>query len=64
LYVPANIANNPAPLLVVLHGGGGDARTTQQWLGFDKLADEYGFIVIYPHSPDGQWDARAGGCRS
>jgi polyhydroxybutyrate depolymerase len=32
----------------------------QKWLGFDEFADQYGFVVIYPHSPDGQWDAGAG----
>ena len=41
-YVPADIVKNSAPILVVLHGTGGDARTTQKWLGLDKLADEYG----------------------
>ncbi len=60
VYVPASSANSQLPLLVVLHGTGGDAITTQKWLGFDKYADEYGFVVIYPHSPDGQWDAGAG----
>jgi len=60
VYIPKNLALSPTPLLVALHGTGGDARTTQKWLGFDELADEYGFIVIYPHSPDGQWDAGAG----
>jgi len=60
VYAPASSANSQAQLLVVLHGTGGDARTTQKWLGFDEFADEYGFVVIYPHSPDGHWDAGAG----
>ncbi|MCP4188056.1 MAG: hypothetical protein GY763_10695 [Gammaproteobacteria bacterium] len=60
VYVPPGSTNSQAPLLVVLHGTGGDARTTQKWLGFDEFADKYGFVVVYPHSPDGQWDAGAG----
>ncbi len=60
VYVPIDSDNSKAPILVVLHGTGGDARSTQKWLGFDDLADEYGFVVVYPHSPDGQWDAGAG----
>jgi len=59
-YVPADIEEKAVPLLVVLHGTGGDARTTREWLGFDEFAEEFGFITVYPHSPDGQWDAGAG----
>ena len=36
------------PLVVVLHGGGGNARNIEKVTGFSKKADEEGFIVIYP----------------
>ena len=60
MYVPVDIKEKPVPLLVVLHGTGGDARTTREWLGLDEFAAQFGFITLYPHSPDGQWDAGAG----
>ena len=39
----------PLALVVVLHGGGGDAWSAEEMTGFSKLADEEGFIVVYPN---------------
>jgi len=36
------------PLVVVLHGGGGNARNIEEVTGFSTKADEEGFIVVYP----------------
>ena len=39
------------PLVIVLHGGGGKGQNMKQYLTrgeFDALADEEGFVVIYP----------------
>jgi polyhydroxybutyrate depolymerase len=36
------------PLVVVLHGGGGNAGNIEQVTGFSEKADTEGFIVVYP----------------
>ena len=36
------------PLVVVLHGGGGNAENIEEGTGFSEKADEEGFIVVYP----------------
>ncbi|KFZ23449.1 hypothetical protein V502_02084 [Pseudogymnoascus sp. VKM F-4520 (FW-2644)] len=58
IYLPTTLAANP-PVLVnphACHGQASDAFTGSQYA---TLADEYGFIVIYPDSPneaDKCWD--------
>ena len=56
-YVPTGLSG-PAPLVVVLHGGGGNARQILRGTGqrFNELADEQGFYVLYPNAVDGVWD--------
>ena len=59
LYVPANLAETePVPLLFVLHGGGGDGASIERLTrsGFHTLADEHGFIVVYPEGVDHHWN--------
>ncbi len=41
--------DGPAPIVLVLHGGGGNATGTRDSLGFDTLADEHGFVAVYPN---------------
>ncbi|RLF60155.1 MAG: polyhydroxybutyrate depolymerase [Thermoplasmata archaeon] len=36
------------PLLIALHGGGGNSENMRGKTGFNDLADEHGFIVVYP----------------
>jgi phospholipase/carboxylesterase len=59
LYVPAGYrAGHPAPLAVVLHGAGEDARD-----GLAQLraqADEAGLILLSPTSREYTWDLVAG----
>jgi polyhydroxybutyrate depolymerase len=38
----------PLPLVIVLHGAAGDARSTADMTGFSPLADGARFIVAYP----------------
>tara|TARA_E500000331_G_scaffold329177_1_gene349515 strand:+ start:4924 stop:5976 length:1053 start_codon:yes stop_codon:yes gene_type:complete len=48
LHVPENLPEN-APLLFVLHG----MTMTSGWAygrGFNELADQHGFVVVYPQS--------------
>jgi polyhydroxybutyrate depolymerase len=56
----------PTPLLIVLHGGGGNGQGMIKLTGFNAIADENDFIVVYPdgfekHWNDGrgiQWEAQ------
>ncbi len=36
------------PLVLVLHGGGGNAEITERMTGFTAKAEKEGFIVVYP----------------
>jgi polyhydroxybutyrate depolymerase len=47
-----------APLLIVLHGGGGDGPFMRMSTGFefDMLADANGFVVAYPDGIDRGWN--------
>ena len=60
-YVPANV-KPAAPLVFVLHGSlrRGDLMRTSTAYRFDQLADQYGFVVLYPDGIDRHWnDCRA-----
>ena len=46
----------PAPLVLVLHGGGGAGPSTERMTGFSELADRRGFIVVYPNGVDHHWN--------
>ncbi|MDO5683821.1 MAG: PHB depolymerase family esterase [Propionibacteriaceae bacterium] len=48
LHVPAELPQGPRPLLVLLHGGTQDAASFADAAGFNALADEHGFVVLYP----------------
>lgn len=44
------------PLVIVLHGGGGNIRGMKNLTDFNELADEEGFIVVYPAGIEGHWN--------
>ena len=46
----------PAPLVLVFHGGGGNAANAARMSGMDAKADREGFIAVYPNGTG----ARAG----
>jgi polyhydroxybutyrate depolymerase len=48
VHVPDPLPSGPLPLVVALHGGTGSAAQFQRTSGFDTLADERGFLVVYP----------------
>jgi polyhydroxybutyrate depolymerase len=56
-YVPRGLAKG-APLVVVMHGSGqnGAQMRIETGYGFDRLADEHGFAVVYPNAYEGYWD--------
>jgi polyhydroxybutyrate depolymerase len=56
-YVPRGLAKG-APLVVVMHGAGenGARMRIETGYGFERLADEHGFAVVYPNAYEGYWD--------
>jgi len=45
---PGYDGSKPVPLLFAFHGGEGSAAVAEAGLGFNPLADQHGFIVVYP----------------
>jgi polyhydroxybutyrate depolymerase len=61
LHVPDSYQEGQAvPLLMVLHGASGTGKRSETVLGFDKLADRDGFIVVYPDGIYNNWDFGVG----
>jgi polyhydroxybutyrate depolymerase len=60
VHLPPNYDDQiPMPLVLAFHGGGGRAEQYARFTGFDTLADEEGFIVVYPRGVNNRWhDAR------
>ncbi len=59
IHVPENYSqSNKYPLLIVLHGGGGTAKQIQRNTRsrFNELADQEGFIVVYPQGIRKSWN--------
>jgi polyhydroxybutyrate depolymerase len=57
LHVPPSYdSQTPVPLLLVLHGRGGDGERISALTGFSELADEKNFIAVYPDGLENQWN--------
>ncbi|RUL88570.1 alpha/beta hydrolase family esterase [Tautonia sociabilis] len=55
VYVPQGWSR-PAPAVFVFHGEGGTSETIQRYCRFDPIADEEGFVVVYPQGVGRNWD--------
>ncbi len=55
LHVPGVDYEKRIPLVLCLHGGGSDAATMSK-AGWSELADEEGFMVVYPEGLNGHWN--------
>lgn len=49
VYIPENYTpEHPSPLLFVYHGFGGNNNLTMNYTGFNEIANQNNFIVVYP----------------
>ena len=55
IFIPAS-AVQPAPAVVLLHGGGGSADQLRDHLDFDDLAASAGVVAVYPDAVDKLWN--------
>lgn len=49
VHVPAKAIGHPAPVILALHGGGGDMDYQAQNYGLVEKSDEAGFILVAPN---------------
>jgi polyhydroxybutyrate depolymerase len=57
MHLPDGYSDNRQwPLVIVLHGTNGTPERMETTTGFTQLADEEGFIVVYPKSRDYTWN--------
>ena len=58
IHKPAMKERRKLPLVLALHGGGGDAKGWPKYTsrGFETLADQAPFILVYPEGIEGQWN--------
>lgn len=57
LYVPSDIDySKTVPILIVLHGGGGQGKGMIKLTGFNDEADKNKFIVVYPDGINKHWN--------
>lgn len=57
VYRPAGWrADRPTPLVLALHGGGGDGDKMARLSGFGAVADRHGFLVVSPDGVDRHWN--------
>jgi len=57
LHLPSGFDKaKPAPLVFVLHGGGGDGARAARLTRFRARADSDGFVVCYPNAVNHHWN--------
>lgn len=54
--LPTTLADENAPLVIVLHGSGMNGLEMQLIMGFEELAEASGAIVAYPNGIGGGWN--------
>ncbi|MBH8565864.1 hypothetical protein I8748_27475 [Nostoc sp. CENA67] len=58
-YIPkSDNKKHPMPLVFVFHGDNGSGRSISNVTRFNKLANQKGFIVVYPDGIDQKWSLR------
>ncbi|NLI76095.1 MAG: esterase [Candidatus Riflebacteria bacterium] len=58
LYVPPGVtgASAPMPLVLAIHGGGGNMWSFSRFVDFRPLAASEGFLLAYPNAFDKNWN--------
>ena len=56
-HVPPQAVSTALPVIVSLHGGGGNAQQQRRGTGMDAAADRDGYIAVYPNG-SGRMDER------
>ncbi|QDV36485.1 alpha/beta hydrolase family esterase [Tautonia plasticadhaerens] len=59
VYLPRGWSG-ASPAVFVFHGEGGSADTVQKYARFEPIADEEGFVVVYPQGIGRNWDYAPG----
>lgn len=54
-YVPKQ-GHAPYPVIILFHGGGSKASAMPRFTGMSKLAEENGFIALYPQGINKHWN--------
>ena len=51
LHIPETFdGTQSAPLVIFLHGGGGNAQSAQNFTGFNDVSEQEGFLMLYPQA--------------
>jgi len=53
---PSYDGSNPTPLVISLHGYGGNARSSEEVTGFTEKSDKESFIAVYPEGIGQSWN--------
>ncbi|MEP6675649.1 MAG: PHB depolymerase family esterase [Ferruginibacter sp.] len=57
LHLPTDYsASKQLPLVMIFHGGGGNAKQMQRYMKMDAIADRESFITVYPQGINKQWN--------
>ena len=66
VYIPESYTDegDPLPMVIVMHGAGGNGAGTELFTGFNDLAEQENFVVVYPNGINNVWnDGRVGDSR-
>jgi polyhydroxybutyrate depolymerase len=55
VYIPTTYKEEPVPLVLVFHMLTGSGKTTQWLTNFNNIAEQEGFIVVYPEGYKASW---------
>ena len=57
LFIPDKIkTGSKLPMVIVLHGGGGNGQSMMRFTKFDDLAADQTFLVLYPDGYNSSWN--------